>query len=87
MDLIYQKKAIQYFETAIKGIKSDIDNLELSFESLEKRLFVLEKIIDPDKEDVYNINRRIEILAQRIAKLESKPKKEWWPFRPGGLVE
>jgi hypothetical protein len=44
---------------------------------LDRRIRSLENIIRPDEVDNYNLNRRIEILAQRISLLESKPKHSW----------
>jgi hypothetical protein len=45
---------------------------------LQNQIHSLERIIEPDDGDVYNINRRIDILAQRVATLESESKKRWW---------
>jgi ubiquinone biosynthesis protein UbiJ len=52
------------------------ENAELkdANKELEKRIHGLENVIKPDETDVHNINRRIELLAQRISELESKKR-------------
>ncbi len=44
------------------------------FREFESRISSLENVIEPDKTDVHNIDRRIELLAQRIAEMESHTK-------------
>jgi septal ring factor EnvC (AmiA/AmiB activator) len=54
-----------------------ITSLEEENKIFKKRIHSLENIIEPDETDVYNINRRLELLAQKIANLESKQNKRW----------
>ena len=87
MVLIHQKKAIQYFDKKIENIKNSLVKLDLRCQELENRTLAIERSVKPDEIDIFNINRRIEILAQRIAMLESGESKGWWPFQRGGLVK
>lgn len=56
---------------------TDILKTHKQAKEFENRINSLENIIEPDKTDVHNIDRRIVLLAQRIARLESDSKK-WW---------
>jgi hypothetical protein len=58
----------------LDNLITDCLELERQSQEFEKRIHNLENIIRPDETDVYNINRRIELLAQRIAILENKKR-------------
>lgn len=61
--------------SALGSLSTDVLKIEKQAKEFENRIHSLENVIEPDKTDVHNINRRIELLAQRIAKLENK--KRW----------
>lgn len=58
----------------LERLTANVNDLEN--ENIKNRLHDLENVIKPDETDVHNINRRIELLSQRIAELESK-KRGW----------
>jgi chromosome segregation ATPase len=80
MILIQEKKSFTYLDDKINTASLSIQELVARLTDLEERLFHLESIIEPDKQDVYNINRRLEILAQKIAMLESNTRGFWQRF-------
>ena len=51
----------------ISQLTAEIEVLKRDNTNVASELEALKTIIQPDKEDVYNINRRIDILAHRIA--------------------
>lgn len=60
---------------SLERLTASVNNLES--EDIKNRLHNLENVIKPDETDVYNINRRIELLSLRISELESK-KRGWF---------
>lgn len=70
-------KEITFIKIDIQKMQSDIAELRSSIDSLIWAMKEMENVIRPDETDVHNINRRIEILAQRISVLESSPPSLW----------
>jgi hypothetical protein len=63
-------------ETHINFLRNQISDLSNDLSEVATAVNELQNVIKPDETDVHNINRRIELLAQRVAIIESK--KGWF---------
>jgi DNA repair exonuclease SbcCD ATPase subunit len=74
-------KQLEFVDNTIKQLTNKCISSIKQIEKLDKRLIALESVIQPDKEDVYNIDRQIQLLARRISALENAEErraKRWW---------
>jgi len=55
---------------------ADLHYTARAIDQIDRRLKAVETISEPDEADLHNINRRIELLAQRVATLESKQLRD-----------
>lgn len=82
---LYILETVQgYVERKLSDIDRQTTDVSAKIDNITRTVTDLTDVIRPDETDVHNINRRIDVLAQRVAKIESDNRSVWDRFRGQG---